>query len=67
MMHINLVMHHPMYAQIILLLIACLVPFVCSLFRGLDDDVEADDSYVYPTQEFDQYQAADSLGKLSHT
>ena len=56
-----------MYAQFILLLIACLVPFVCSLFRGLDDDVEADDSYVYPTQELDQYQAADSSGELSHT
>ena len=57
MMHINLVMHHPMYAQVILLLLACLVPFVCSLFRGLDDDVEADDSYVYPTQDFDQYRS----------
>ena len=67
MMHINHVMHHPMYAQFILLLIACLVPFVCSLFRGVDDDVEADDSYVYPTQDFDQYQAADPSGKLSHT
>ena len=49
-----------------LLLIACLVPFVLSLFRGLDDDVEADDSYVYPTQDFDQYQA-DYSGKLSYT
>ena len=67
MLHINHVMHHPMYAQFILLLIACLVPFVCSLFRGLDDDVEADDSYVYPTQEFDQCQATDPLGKLPHT
>ena len=44
-------------------LLLVFLPFVCLLFRALDDDVEADDSYVYPTQEFDQYQAADPSGK----
>ena len=56
-----------MIAHFILLLIACLSSIACLLFRGLDDDVEADDSYIYHTQEFDQYQAADPSGKLSHT
>ena len=57
-MHLKHVMHHPKYAHFTLLLIACLLPFVCLLFRGFDDDVETDDTYVYPT-ECDQYRAAD--------
>ena len=67
MMYIKHVMHHPMFAQFTLLLLACLLPFVCLLFWGLDDDVEGDESYVYPTEECDQYQAADPSGKYSPT
>ena len=59
MMHLKHVMHHPMYAHFTLSLIACLSSIVCLLFRGLDDDVEADGTYVYPKEAFDQYQAAD--------
>ena len=66
MMHIKLVMHHPLCAQLIFI-IDCLPCSFCSFaLPGLDDDVEADDSYVYPTQDFDQYQANYS-GELSHT
>ena len=67
MMHLRHVMHHPMFAHFTLLLIACLSCIVCLLFRGLDDDVEADGTYVYPTEEFDQYQAADPSVKYSPT
>ena len=64
------------------LIMSCIIPCMRNLFYYwllalfhlfvrssgvLDDDVEADDSYVYPTQDFDQYQAADPSGKLSHT
>ena len=66
-MHLKHIMRHTMIAHFILLLIAYLSSIVCLLFWGLDDDVEADDTYVYPTQEFDQYQAADLPGKYSLT
>ena len=67
MMHLKHVMHHHMIVHFTLLLIACLSSIACLLFWGLDDDVEADDTYVYPTEEFVQYQAADLPGKYSLT
>ena len=67
MMHLKHVMHHTMIAHFILLLIACLSSIVCLLFWGLDDDIEPDDTYVYPTEDFCQYQAADLPGKYSPT
>ena len=66
-MHLKHVMHHPMYAHFTLLLICCLSSIACLLFWGLDNDVEADDTYVYPTEEFGQYQAADLPSKYSPT
>ena len=67
MMHLEHAMHHPMIVHFTLLLIACLSFFACLLLRGLDDDVEVDDTYVYPTEEFVQYQATDIPGKYSLT
>ena len=60
-------MHHTMSAHFILLLIPCLSSIVYLLLCGLDDEVEVDDTYVYTTEEFGQYQAADLLGKYSPT
>ena len=62
MMHLEHAMHHPMIVHFTLLLIACL-SFVLVCSSGLDDDVEAYDTFVYPTEEFVQYQATDLPGK----
>ena len=59
----------------------CIIPWLCILpwywlfvslslfvcFSRLDDDVETDETFVYPTEEFAQYQATELAGKYSFT